>query len=72
MYHEDRDLGTALRIFIAGGPYPYFYPLPDPLSDYDAAAPPAAPNRGYAAVADASPPAVGMTVKGYIGPKSPT
>ncbi len=72
MYREERDLGTALRIPIARGPYPYLYPLPDPLSDRDAAAPPTAPNRGYAAAADASPPAVGMIVKGCIGPKSPT
>jgi len=40
LYRKDTDLGTALRIPIAGGPPPYSYPLPGPLSDRDAAAPP--------------------------------
>jgi hypothetical protein len=67
VYREDRDLGTALRIPIAGGPYPYLYPLPDPLSDRDAVVSPAAPNRGYAAAADPTPQA-----EGCIGLISPT
>ena len=62
MYREDRDLGIALPIPIAGGPYPYSYPLPDPLSDRDAAALLAAPNRGCAAAADASPDLQNMVI----------
>ncbi len=47
-------------------------PSVDPLGDRDAAAPLAPPIYGYATASDASPPAVGMTVRGFGGPKSTT
>ncbi len=51
-----------------GGPLPVLVTPTGPLSERNDAAPPGAPNRVCAAAADASPPAVGMIVKGCGGP----
>ena len=56
-------LGTSSATPLRGALACIGTPLPDPHSDHVLAAPPAAAIRGFAAAADAAPPAVGMTVK---------